>query len=328
MGVLVAGGLLLAACGSTSGQSSSTTSPSTTGAAAALTNVTVEAGLIPVTDVAAIYLGIQEGFFKKNGITLKLNMAATGAALVPAVMSGQYAFGFSAVPILMQARDQGLPVKLLAVGSYSTGVAGKDVTMIHASPTSGIKSAKDLVGKTVAVSALNSFLQMLGEIAVQKAGGDPSKVNWVQVPLPNMVAALQSGRVQAMVGAEPFGTAAIAAGFPPISSPYETMSSSPIMTSAYFTSEAQIAKNPQLFKQLRAAINESLTYAQGNPSAVRAQLGKFTTLPPSVAASLILPSYLPTISQSSIELWSTYSKQYGLIKNPVSYSSLVWQPTS
>jgi NitT/TauT family transport system substrate-binding protein len=38
------------------------------------TAVTVQAGFIPVTDVAALYLGDEVGIFKKHGIDLKVNM--------------------------------------------------------------------------------------------------------------------------------------------------------------------------------------------------------------------------------------------------------------
>src|ERR1035437_10759620 len=68
------------------------------------TAVTVQAGFIPVTDVAALYLGDEIGIFKKHGIELKVNMGTTGAALVPAVMSGEYNFALSSLVSLLHAR--------------------------------------------------------------------------------------------------------------------------------------------------------------------------------------------------------------------------------
>jgi NitT/TauT family transport system substrate-binding protein len=288
------------------------------------TIVTVQAGFIPVTDVAALYLGDQVGIFKKHGIELKVNMGTTGAALVPSVMSGEYNFAFSSLVSLLQARDKGLQVKIIAAGSSSTATKGADVTMIHAGPKSGIKSAKDLEGKTVSVNALNGLLQLLGKIAVKTDGGDPEKVRFIELGFADALAALESGKTDAMVGAEPFGTAAIAAGFPAISSPYTAMSDKSMLTSAYFTFEDQLKKNPELFKNIRAAINESLDYAQKNPDGVRQQLPKFTKLGPDVAAKLILPSYLPAVPKESIDLFSKYALEYGMILKPASYEDLVW----
>lgn len=282
----------------------------------------VNAGFVPVTDVAALYLGEEVGIFKKHGLQLKANVASTGA--VPAVMSGEYHFGFTALVNVLQARDKGLPLKIIAAGSSSTGIKGADVTMIHAGPASGIKSAKDLEGKTVSVNALNGLLQMLGKAAVRADGGDPNKVRFIELGFADALAALQAGKTDAMVGAEPFGTAALASGYPAIASPYQSMSSKSMLTSSYFTSEQQLKANPELFKQIRAAINESLDYAQKNPDAIRKQLPKFTKLGPDVAAKLILPNYLTAIPRDSVEMFSKAGNEFGMLGKPAVYDVVVW----
>lgn len=282
----------------------------------------VNAGFVPVTDVAALYLGEEVGIFKKHGLQLKANVASTGA--VPAVMSGEFHFGFTALVNVLQARDKGLPIKIIAAGSGSTGVSGADVTMIHASSKSGIKSAKDLEGKTVSVNALNGLLQMLGKAAVKADGGDPAKVRFIELGFAEALAALQAGKTDAMVGAEPFGTAAIAAGFPPIASPYQAMSKGGMLTSSYFTSAAQIKQDPEFFKNLQAAINESLDYAQKHPDEVRGQLPKFTKLGPDVAAKLILPRYMTAIPRESVEMFSKTGQEFGMLSKPAVYDEVVW----
>lgn len=295
-----------------------------TGSALAQTKplTVVNAGFVPVTDVAALYLGEEVGIFRKHGLTLKANVASTGA--VPAVMSGEFHFGFTALVNVLQARDKGLPIKIIGAGSSSTGVPGADVTMIHAGPKSGIKSAKDLEGKTVSVNALNGLLSMLGKAAVKADGGDPSKIRFIELGFAEALAALQAGKTDAMVGAEPFGTAAIGAGFGPIASPYQSMSKTSMLTSSYFTSEPQLKANPELFKSLRAAINESLEYAQKNPDQIRAQLPKFTKLGPDVAAKLILPRYLTAIPPESVEQFSKTGQEFGLLSKPAVYDDVVW----
>lgn len=282
----------------------------------------VNAGFVPVTDVAALYLGEEVGIWKKHGLQLKANVASTGA--VPAVMSGEYHFGFTALVNVLQARDKGLPIKIIAAGSSSTGKPGADVTMIHAGPKSGIKSAKDLEGKTVSVNALNGLLQMLGKAAVKADGGDPSKVRFIELGFAEALAALQAGKTDAMVGAEPFGTAAMTAGYPAIASPYQAMSKSSMLTSSYFTSEIQLKQNPELFRQIQAAINESLEYAQKHPQEIRAQLPKFTKLGPDVAAKLILPSYLTAIPRESVEMFSKTGQEFGMLGKPAVYDEVVW----
>jgi NitT/TauT family transport system substrate-binding protein len=174
------------------------------------------------------------------------------------------------------------------------------------------------------VNALNGLLQMLGKAAVKADGGDPSKLRFIELGFAEALAALQAGRTDAMMGAEPFGTAAMAAGFPPIASPYQSMSKSSMLTSSYFTSEQQLKANPDLFVSLRAAINESLEYAQKNPDQIRAQLPKFTKLGPDVATKLILPRYLTDIPRESVDMFSKSGQEFGMLAKPAVYDEVIW----
>ena len=45
--------------------------------------IPIEVGVIPIGDVASIYVGQLEGFFEDHGIDLTLTQAQGGAAIVP-----------------------------------------------------------------------------------------------------------------------------------------------------------------------------------------------------------------------------------------------------
>ncbi|TNC25065.1 ABC transporter substrate-binding protein [Amycolatopsis alkalitolerans] len=287
------------------------------------TPVTVQAGFIPVIDVAALYLGDKQGFFTSRGIKLNVNTAQGGAALVPPVVSGQYQFAFSNIVSVLSARAQGLPLKVIASGSNSTAVAGKDVSMIRVPENSTIKSPADLAGKKVSVNTLNNLLQMLGDVAVSAAGGDPASVKFVELPFPDAVTALGNGNVDAMVTAEPFDTIA-SKGTRVIASPYLDMAKTSLTTSVYFTSEQQLQQNPKLFTALKAAIDESLTYANAHPDQVRAQLPSFMKIDPAVVGQVTLPTYAPGISKDSVDAFVKAAKRYNMVTADVSYDDLVW----
>ena len=48
-------------------------------------------GVIPIVDVAPIYLGVEQGFFEEQGLEVELVPGSGGAAAVPCVVSGDYA---------------------------------------------------------------------------------------------------------------------------------------------------------------------------------------------------------------------------------------------
>ena len=57
-----------------------------------------------------------------------------------------------------------------------------------------IKSPKDLVGKKVATNTLKNIVDTTVKTIVNKDGGDPSKVNFVELAFPDMAAALDAGQ--------------------------------------------------------------------------------------------------------------------------------------
>ena len=93
--------LVLSACGSGSGAQDEN----------GLT--TVKVGVLPITSVAALELGIKKGFFKEEGLNVETEVAQSGAALVPAILSDQYQFGFSNNMSLILAHGKGLPVRIV-----------------------------------------------------------------------------------------------------------------------------------------------------------------------------------------------------------------------
>jgi len=169
----------------------------------------VAASVIAIVDVAPIYLGKQKGFFDQQNIDLTLSTSQGGAAIVPAVVSGQVQIGFSNMTSLLLAASKGLPVKVVCNGVASTGVADKDYSAVLVKAGSPVHTAADLAGKTVAVNTLKNIGDTTVRASVRKAGGDPKAVRFVELAFPDMLAALQAGRVDAIWEVEPFVTAAL-----------------------------------------------------------------------------------------------------------------------
>jgi NitT/TauT family transport system substrate-binding protein len=135
----------------------------------------VKVGIIPILDVAPIYLGKQKGFFTSRNIELTLESGQGGAAIVPGVVSGQFQFGFSNVTSLLIAQSPGLPLKVVSNGVASTGKDKADFGgVVTRDPA--IKTAADLAGKRVAVNTLKNIGDSTIRASVRKAGGDPSSI--------------------------------------------------------------------------------------------------------------------------------------------------------
>jgi NitT/TauT family transport system substrate-binding protein len=281
----------------------------------------VKVGVIPILDVAPIYLGKEKGFFSKRGIELTLETGQGGAAIVPGVVSGQFQFGFSNVTSLLIAQTRGLPLKVVANGVASTGKDKADYSGI-VTRDDAVKTAADLEGRQVSVNTLKNIGDSTIRASVRKAGGDPSSVKFVELAFPDMPAALEAGRVDAVWVVEPFLSATLGAGGHLVASNY--VDTAPDLTVAlYFTSEQLTKDDPDLVSKFTEAMNESLAYADAHPDEARQVLTSYTQIDEAVIQKLNLPKWPTEINQASVETLATLAVQDGLVAKQPDLSALL-----
>ncbi|WP_405621924.1 ABC transporter substrate-binding protein [Streptomyces sp. NBC_00076] len=300
--------LSTAACGSSDDSDPSGKAASSGG------TTTVELGLIPIVDVAPVYLGQKKGFYEKHGLKLAISTAQGGAAIVPGVVSGQFQFGFSNVTSLMVARSNNVPVKAVANGIASTGLRGKDFNALMVKKGSAIKSPKELEGKKVAINTLKNINETAVRAAVRTAGGDPDKVKFVELAFDQMPAALDQGQVDAVSVVEPAAATVRSQGGVEIASPLIDVA--PDLTVAlYFTSQQYLQKNPDVVKKFQEATAESLAYADAHPDEVRAIVTTYTKIPAAVLEQVTLPKWPAEPNRASIEALAKLGQEDGLLKS-------------
>lgn len=312
---LVLAALLLAGCGNSAPAQSEESS-----ASGSLDKVTM--GVVQLVDVAPVYLGKQKGFFADQGIDLVLEVAQGGAAIIPAVTSGQMDFGFSNPTSLILARSKGLPVKVVAPGGSSTGEEGNDYGAVVVPEGSELRTAADLSDRTVAVNTLQNIGDTSIKEAVRAAGGDPDDVNFVEMPFPNMQAALDTKQVDAMFVVEPFLTTALNEGSQPIAWNWIDVSPN-LMASAFFTTDQKLQSDPDLVKRFKAAMETSAEYAQDHPDEARTIIASYTSIPPDVLADITLPRWEPAVDKPSLQRLIDLAHSDGLISETISIEELL-----
>lgn len=285
---------------------------------------TVKIGVLPIVEVAPIYLGIKKGFFKDAKIDLKPQLAQGGAAIVPAVVSGQYEFGFSNVVSLLVARTKGLKIKMISSSSETTGQVGHDLSAVMVKGDSSIKTPKDLEGKTVSVNTLQNIGDVTVKAAMEAHGADGSKVKFVEMGFPDMQAALDSGRVDAAWVVEPFVSAALATGARPILWNYAETDPK-LIIAGYFTSDKLRKQNPDLVNRFLNATQKSMVYAQSHPDEVKQILTTYTKITAAQTTSLVLPHFSPTMDQAVLSHVADLVKKYGLTDTTPDVSALIGQ---
>ena len=309
LAALAAGAFLVTvtACGSSDGSGSSDSASSSGG------TTKVKVGVIPIVDVAPLYLGQKKGFFKKQGLELEMTLAQGGAAIVPGVASGQFQFGFSNSTSLMVAQSNNVPVKVVTNGIASTGVQGKDFGALVVKGDSPLKSADQLEGKKVAINTLKNINETAVRESVRKAGGDPDKVKFVELAFDQMPAALDGGQIDAAMVVEPALATVKSQGGREIASPLVDVA--PNLTVAmYFTSTSYEAQHPDVVKKFKAAAAESLAYADAHPDEAREIVTTYTKIPAAVLAKVTLPAWPAEPDRASLDALEKLGQADGLFK--------------
>lgn len=285
-----------------------------------LTEVSI--GVIPIVDVAPIYLGVQEGIFEEHGLDVDLTLAQGGAAIIPAVMSGDFDFGFSNITSMVIARSQGLELQVVAPGPQTTGEAGDDFSSLLVPEDSDVESIADLEGQSVAVNTLNNINDTVLKEGLRQAGGDRDAMDLVEVAFPDMGGQLESGNVDAIMAVEPFATMAKDNGAREIFSPYAEPI--PDLTiAAYFASNERIEEDPDAVNAFIAAMKEAQQYAEDHPDDAKAILSEYSSIEPDVVDELTMPKFPQQVTRDSIQTIIDLSVDTGLIPDEIDIDDLL-----
>jgi NitT/TauT family transport system substrate-binding protein len=320
--VLVAVALALFALSACGGDDGGGDEAAGGGTSASAGPTTVKVGVLPLGAVAPLYLGKEKGFFEEENLQVEPQIAQGGAAIVPAVASGEYEFGYSNNVSLLIASTKGLPLRIVTEGNQEAETVEGATDAIVVKENSDIRRPEDLAGKTIGVNTLQNIGDVAIKTALENRGVEVSNIKLVEVPFPEMVAAVDAGRIDAGWVVEPFVQQAKAQDMRVIVHPFfETAPRLSLGT--YFTSERYANENPEVVERFERAMNRSLEYAQEHPDEVRQISTEFTEIPPAVAEKMALPYFSSEINVESLELTAEQMEKYGLTEEKPDVSKLL-----
>ncbi|MFI6322416.1 ABC transporter substrate-binding protein [Nonomuraea sp. NPDC050556] len=269
----------------------------------------VTVGVLPVVDVAPIYLGRAKGFFAARKIDLTLETAKAGQAMIPGVLDGHFHFGFCPVTTLMAARTRNVAVKGVVNGAASTGKEGADFGALVVAKDSPIRSARALADRRIAVTALKGLGDVSVRESVRKAGGDPATIDFVATDAPQ--AELEQGKVDAAWLVEPSLSAVKAKGGRVVASAFVDVAKN-LTVGLYFTSAKLLDSDPDLVRRFTDGMLESLAYADAHPEEVRQALTGYLRIDDATLEAMTLPRWPIVPDRPSLERLAALGKKDGL----------------
>lgn len=165
-------------------------------------------GVIPVFDVAPLYAAQQQGYFAAEGVAVEPTIVRGGAAAIPAITGGSLDSAYANAPSVVLALSRGLDLRIILQG-VAAGKTPPDPGAIVKRKDDAVASGKDLEGRVVGCNALRDISWMFMVGWIKATGGNPDKVQIVEIPIPATAEAIKQKRLDAAFLPDPFMTVAL-----------------------------------------------------------------------------------------------------------------------
>ena len=258
---------------------------------------------------AFLQYGVEQGIFEEHDLDLTVTPSQGGATVVPSVVSGKTDIGGSNLVSVLLARGEDIPVTIVAPGTFVQDDPKGDFSAIVVAGDSDIRSPADLQGRSLAVNTLKNIAEATAKASLEDKGVDVSQVELAEVDFPDMLPALEAGRVDAAFAIEPFVTQALAAGGRVIDRPY--VGTKPgLQIGCYFTTEQFVEENGDAIESFRAGVADTAAAVREDPAGFRDFLTTAAELPPEVAKDIVLPEWKAESDDASLELIAELMARY------------------
>ena len=290
-------------------------------AVTAQTTPVIHIGLAPFEGQAGPYYAQDLGLFKAAGLDVDIQQFNGGAAVVAAIAGGSLQIGGGTPLPLAQARARGIKIVLIAPGYIYDYKAPTPINALLVGVNSPYRDAKDLTGKTIAVTQVRGLDEVAVDAWLDANGGDSKSVKYTEIPQNAMADAVATGRVDAAELGDPALSAALDTGKVKIFAKSYDAIAKRLFGSVWFASEDWANQHPDAVRKFAAAINEAGTWATRNPVAAAAVLQKYMKVTYTRAheyhARTLDPALLQPIIDSSV--------RYKLLPAPMNANDLIWK---
>lgn len=173
------------------------------GNAGAAPQPTLKVGYLPITHSLAVVVADKLNTGKYKNLKLELVKFSSWPELLDAYNSGKIQAASELLVLALAGAERGVPESVVAL-SHRHG----DILTV----AKDVNSIRDLKGKRVAIPHRMSVHNILLSQALKRERLTLKNVEWIEMPPPDMPAALARGDIKGFIVAEPFGTKAIQAG--------------------------------------------------------------------------------------------------------------------
>ncbi|MEU5879326.1 ABC transporter substrate-binding protein [Spirillospora sp. NPDC047279] len=313
LGIALAAGLALSlvACGGDGEKSAN-----------GLEKSSITVGVMPITEGAAVQIAINKGFFKAEGLDVKLRTVTGAAEALPLLKSGQIQLAHGGhVGIIQAHASKTYKLKIVSEASSMT----KNLNGVLVPKDSPIKSPKDLAGKKVGTNAIGNQNSLLLRATLEPFGVKvDEKKDVVVAPFPNQEQLLKQKKVDAVVVPEPFVTQMQQSIGARILTDFSSGPTKDFPITGFAATEEFAAENPKTVAAFQRAFAKAQAVASDR-AVLQEAMSKFTKMPPQLVSVVTLNGYPTSTSATRIQRVADVMKQFGYLQEPFDAKTIVLQ---
>jgi NitT/TauT family transport system substrate-binding protein len=191
-------------------------------------------------------------------------------------------------------------------------------------PGSRITTLTGLRGATVALNVVNNVGTILVGSALKSVGLSPSAVKFVQIPFPDMAAALKRHRVDAAWMPEPFASSTEEQLGTQDISDLDSGAVTGFPLVGYAATRAWEQRYPRTEAAFLRALEIGQEAADTDRAAVERAMESFLGVPPQVAAVMALPQYiLGGVDRARMQRIVDAMQRFGMLKSRFNVSQMI-----
>ena len=277
----------------------------------------------PGGPLSFIAYGVQQGHFEAEGIDLQVEPnAGGGTSTVPALLQGEYdVMGLDLVSAITSIQA-GLPLKMIAAGSATSEEPEGDFAGVLVKADSPIQGPEDFEGIRMGVNALGNVNELAIRRTLEDQGMAENAISPVELPFPEILAAIGRGDVDAGILIEPFVTIGEKQGMRVVHRPWVGIKPG-LQIGTMVMAEEKINENPEIVDAFARAVKATAEDIREDPDAFREALPKLVDLDPALAQEINLIQWRGESDMESIQLTGELMAKYGLIDEEIDYEDAV-----
>jgi NitT/TauT family transport system substrate-binding protein len=273
-------------------------------------------------DAAPILYGVNAGVFRRYGLEVVFQKAASGSAVAAAVAGGALEIGKSSVVPLISAHARGVPLTIVAPSVvHRIGMADSALMVAADAP---IRTARDLNGKAVSVAGLRDMQWLATHAWLDANGGDSSSVQFLEIPGASVGNALEAGRIAAGTLSEPYITQALASGKARILAKMVDALGG-VMTTAFFTTAGYAAPHRDVVERFDRAVVEASAYCDIHPDEMTDVMSAFTGIDRTTLNAMIRPAFALDLDPRSMQPIVNAAAKYNVIAQAFNAQELIFR---